>query len=55
MNLELEILFNQFGQGIHEGNKLVSLFESLELDGKRNMLREVGNLIIQSKIIFRGC
>ncbi|MDA0844096.1 MAG: DUF5958 family protein [Bacteroidetes bacterium] len=49
MNLEQEIQFNQFGQGVYEETKLIGQFESLDIEGKRSMLRDVENLITQSK------
>lgn len=49
MNLEQEIQFNQFGQGVYEETKLIGQFESLDIESKRSMLRDVENLIMQSK------
>ncbi len=49
MTLEQEIQFNQFGQEACEETKLIGQFESLDIENKKSMLREVENLIIQSK------
>ncbi len=49
MNLEQEIQFNQFGQGIYKEAKLIDHFESLDIESKRSLLRDVEHLIIQSK------
>ena len=49
MNLDQEIMFNQFGQGVYEDHEIIRQFESLKIEGKREMMREVENLIIQSK------
>lgn len=49
MNLEQEIQFNQFGQGVCEETKLIGQFESLDIESKRSLLRDVENLIMQSK------
>lgn len=50
MTLELEILINQFGQGIYEEGKLLHKFKSFEIGNKRKLLRDIENLIIQSKV-----
>ena len=49
MNLEQEIIFNQFGQGVCIEEKLIRQFESLKIEGKREMMIEVENLILQSE------
>jgi hypothetical protein len=52
MKLEQELLFNQFAQGLLEDSELVLQFESLNIENKRKILREIENLITQSKCIF---
>lgn len=49
MNLEQAIQFNQFGQDVYGETKLISQFESLGIESKRSMLKDIENLIIQSK------
>ena len=49
MTLEQEILFNQFGQGIVTDQILIKEFNSMGMQDKRNLLRYLVNLIVQSK------
>jgi len=49
MKLEQEILVNQYGQGIVDIEKLISLLECLSNENKRLFLNDLLYLIMQSK------
>ncbi|WP_162428214.1 DUF5958 family protein [Pontibacter pudoricolor] len=50
MNIEKEILINQFGQGVSNEDALIKMFDSLDSESKVALLKEIENLIIQSKV-----
>ncbi|PQL93348.1 DUF5958 family protein [Apibacter adventoris] len=51
MNLTQELLLNKYGQGIESKEILLSSFYEMSLEDKRNYLKDLSNLIIQSKPI----
>jgi hypothetical protein len=51
MRIEEEILINQYGQDIISINFLLNRFKLLNIEEKKIYLRDILNLIIQSKVI----
>lgn len=50
MDLEIEILINQYGQKLKTEAELIQKFGSLSTGDKRYFLKEIEHLIIQSKV-----
>jgi hypothetical protein len=49
MELQKEIMLNQYGQSIIPIDIIVDIFKNLNIEGKKKYLRELLNLIAQSK------
>lgn len=49
LNIDEEILINKYGQGIITIDSMLNLFNSFNIENKRNYLEEILHLILQSK------